>query len=152
MDMDDFIDKVYTVQEVDQMSKDFIELKLAKKKLLEGIGEIDDALGPMEMKLIEAMKENLKTNWQAHGHQLILKKERYPKLSKDPQEVKAFADYLLLEGGEDGLWSYMSVNHNTLKSYVKQKMEGFEGDLDTFKLPGVDLSFERESLNMRKKK
>lgn len=142
----DFIDKDYSVSEIDEMAKEYIELKNKKSNLQDEIKDIDSEISELEQDIIEAMKENLKTNWDAHGFKLILKKEKFPKMSKDPKDVQAFANYLEDKGGEDMLWSYMSVNHNTLRSLCKQLLEENPNE----QIPSVDLSYERESLNMRK--
>lgn len=144
----DFIDKEYTVTEIDEMAGKYVGLKTAKKELEDSVKKIEMQIQEIESKLIEAMKENLKSNWDAHGYKLILKKEKYPKMDKDPESVKKFAEYLDGRGGEEAVWSYMSVNHNTLRSLCKQILEENPNEV----IPSVDLSFERESLNMRKSK
>lgn len=144
----EFIDKEYTVTEVDELAAAYIKLREEKKDIAAELHKIDNSISEIETKIIEAMKENLKSNWDAHGYKLILKKEKYPKMDKDPESVKRFAQYLEKRGGEEALWSYMSVNHNTLRSLCKQILEENPEEV----IPSVDLSFERETLNMRKSK
>lgn len=146
----EFIDQEdLTVSEIDSMVKDFLDLKNTKKELQGEIKKLDEHLHELEPQIIEAMKSNLKSNWDAHGYKLILKKEIFPKMDRSPDRVKEVAAWLEEKEGEEGLWSLMSVNAQTLRSYVKTKLE----EQPDIEFPeGINTEYERESLSVRKSK
>jgi len=144
----EFIDQKYTVDEIDSIMDETLYLREAKKEASDKLKEINKALNTVEEKLVEALEENLKKNWELKGYKASVKVDKYPTMDKDPSKVKEFADYLQSIGGEDMVWSYFSVNHNTLRSFVKARLEENPEEV----LPSIEIGFERKSIQMRKTK
>lgn len=145
---DFFTDKTYTVEEIDQMVKEFIELKNETKNFEDKVKALKSDMAEAQENIIKALEENTKDNWTVPGFKLSLKTEKYPKLEKDLEKFQELEKYLKEVGGDDLYYSYATINHQSLRSLVKYLQEVRPEDT----IPAVDLSFERKSLSLRKAK
>ena len=148
-DASEFIDQKYSVEDIDNLMAQCLEIREEKKRVSEELKAINKELSEVEEKLTQALEENLKKNWDYNGYKATVKVEKYPKMDKDPSKVKEVAEYFKDKGGEDMLWSYFSVNHNSLRSFVKKTLE--ENPEEKFP-DGIELGYERKTIQMRKSK
>lgn len=146
--MDFFKDKSHTIEEVDEMVKEFLDLKNEAENIKDKLKMVTDDMELLKRDIITAMQENSKTSWDAHGFKLSIKTDRFPKLIKDPEEFKKLEAYLKEVGGDSLFYSYSTINAQSLRSLVKYLQEERPNDI----IPCVDLSFERDTLSVRKAK
>lgn len=146
--MDFFKEQSYTTQQIDDMVKEFLEYKNKLANLEDQVKATKEAMEESKQGIITAMEESLKDKWSAHGFNISLKTEKFPKLIKDPEGFKELEKYLKEVGGDDLYYAYTTINHQSLRTLVKHLQEERPDDI----IPNVDLSFERKTLSVRKAK
>ncbi len=129
------------VQEMCKLEEDYER----KKKVSNEAKALHDAARD---KVLAMLQQTGKTKYFVEGYgtafQALTKTAKVP---QDPELKKLFLDYFL-DLGEDVYTGILGVNHQTLNSYIKQKIE----EDPQFTLPGVGALKEEADLRFRRTK
>jgi hypothetical protein len=68
---------------------------------------------------------------------------------KTIEDKRAFFSWIREKYGDDGVWSYASINSNTLNSLYNQQVEEAAERGETLDIAGIDLPTTRVSLSLR---
>lgn len=105
-------------------------------------------LEEVENKVINALKSNNRTKFEAEGVALVYisSKEVYTTPKTNEQKAALF-DYIRSKHSADALTTMLSINHNTLNSWANAETK----DDPILQIPGLEAPTTVETLNFRRK-
>jgi hypothetical protein len=141
-----FLSPDTTISEVDRLVKDLKALKDEKEELEMSLKGLNISIESLQERITQEMLAHGKTSWHIPGLAKIGISERaFPKLSKDPNDVRAFLEWCKAKG-DDFYFTHVSMHSQTLARVVKEETEQ-NGEAN---IPGVDSSFKKKILSFRK--
>lgn len=145
--MDFFTDKV-SVEDLDRLCNEFVDVKNQIANLEDQIKALSESKSQIQEEIIKGLESHVKDKWSIPGFNFSVKEETFPKLIKGHKEFKELEGYLKEVGGDDLYYSFATINHQSLRTLVKNLQEERPDDI----IPSIDLTFKRKSINMRKAK
>jgi hypothetical protein len=138
-----------TIEQLDNAVKDLV---VKRKNYDEAKKESDFLHGQFEEKkqeVIELLNQAGKTSYRVDGVALIsasvIKKVKTPKTL---EEKAAFFDWLKTKHGEDGFFTYATINYNSLNSLYNAELA--ESGEEQFTLPGIPAPENEVRLSIRR--
>jgi hypothetical protein len=136
-----------TIDQVDHLVKRYQSLRQQKEKAEEDLKEINGYIQACERQLVQYLTDCRKSSWKVEGlGQVQIRNYLTVKTPKDPDQKKAFFDYLKSKGIFEDL---VSVNHQTLNAFYKTEREQAEGDAN-FAIPGLDAPTLQQGIAFKK--
>ena len=102
-------------------------------------------------KLLQMMESCDKKSYKLDGVATVTRKEKYVvSTPKSTRDKRAFFEWLKNKYDEESMWSYTSVNSNTLNSLYNQLREEAEELGEDLEISGLELPTTRVTLSIRK--
>lgn len=139
--------EVITTEELDDAAREFSEARLEYDEKKEISNKADAKVKLLKRKLLELLERANKSNWDLEGVGKFIKTVKYQVRTPKDLESKAKMLKHFKELGADQYLSYVSVNFQSLNSYINQEMENDP----SFKMPGVEDPIANENITWRKK-
>lgn len=139
---------------LEQMDNEVRKLRELKDQYTEAstkAKEINAVYKEQEAKIISLLAQAGKTKYVVEGvGQVITTENLYVPTPKTPEQKQAFFNWLREELGEDGYYTYATVNSNSLNSLYKQKVEEYGERGEVLDIEGLEPPTSHVKLSLRR--
>ena len=140
-----------SLEQMDNAVKVLRELKDVYLAENAKVKELHDAYKQQEARVISLLQQAGKTKYVVEGiGQVITTESLYVPTPKTPEQKQAFFNWLREELGEDGYYTYATVNSNSLNSLYKQKVEEYGERGEILDIEGLEPPTSHVKLSLRK--
>lgn len=140
-----------SLEQMDNAVKTLRELKDVYKAESAKVKELHNAYKEQEARVISLLAQAGKTKYVVEGvGQVITTESLYVPTPKTPEQKQAFFNWLREELGEDGYYTYATVNSNSLNHLYKQKVEEYGERGEVLEIEGLEPPTSHVTLSLRK--
>jgi len=135
-----------TTKELDEVAKELREVVDKDRKISRELDEVKAQVTILKKRMMALLEEAEKTSYHAEGSGLCTVKSSLSVTTpKDIESKKAFFLWIKEAYGDDGFWSYLSINSQTLNSLYNSVIA--EKKDPTFVMPGLTPPIEYKTLS-----
>ena len=138
--------KEISLEEMDAMVKELQEHWKAVEEIKAIAKDVRDKYDAYEKKVLEALKNSKKSKYQVDGLGTVYISNRYvTRVPKDLTAKEKLFNWIKATKGGETLLAMVSINHQTLNSFLNQEYEVNPGCI----VPGVEAPTHEETLGFR---